>query len=282
MQSASSADPPLLLGADDRSAVEICHAQGAAPVLLTCDHASNAIPRALGGLGLPPAALSQHIAWDIGAAAVTRLLAQTLDASALLTGYSRLVIDCNRDPGAPTSIPPVSDGVAVPGNRGLAEPARAARRAACFTPYHTAIAARLDALLAAGTPPALISIHSFTPAMAGVARPWHIGILWDEDGRIPEPLLAALRADPAITVGDNQPYSAREPAGYTVRHHAVRRGLPHVAIELRQDLVADGEGAGSWATRLAAAFRPILAQREIYRVAPAPVGPGNRPPASPH
>ena len=252
------------------------------PVLLTCDHASNAIPRALGDLGLPPAARRQHVAWDIGAAAVTRLLAEALDAPALLTGYSRLVIDCNRDPGDPTSIPAVSDGVAVPGNRRLTEAARAARRDACFAPYHTAIAARLDALMAAGRPPALLSIHSFTPVMAGVARPWHIGILWDKDGRIPQPLLAVLRADPAITVGDNQPYSAREPAGYTVRHHAVQRGLPHVAIELRQDLVADDEGARSWAARLAAALRPILARREIYRVEPATAAPGNRRPASPH
>ena len=251
-------------------------------MLLTCDHASNAIPRALDGLGLPPAALSQHIAWDIGAAAVTRRLAEALDAPALLTGYSRLVIDCNRDPGDPTSMPAVSDGVAVPGNRDLSKAARALRRAACFDPYHAAIAARLDALLAAGTVPALLSIHSFTPVMAGVPRPWHIGILWDKDGRMPQPLLAALRADPAITVGDNQPYSAREPAGYTVRQHAVQRGLPHVAIELRQDLVAGDEGARAWAARLATALRPILARREIYRVEPATAGPGNRRPASPH
>ena len=281
MRIASSENAPPLLGPGDPSPVEICHAQGAASVLLTCDHASNAIPRALDGLGLPPAARRQHIAWDIGAAAVTRLLAQALGAPALLTGYSRLVIDCNRDPADATSIPAVSDGVAVPGNRDLAEAARATRRAACFTPYHTAIAARLDALLAAGRPPALLSIHSFTPVMAGVARPWHIGILWDKDGRIPQPLLAALRADPAITVGDNQPYSAREPAGYTVRHHAVQRGLPHVAIELRQDLIAGDEGARAWAARLAAAFRPILARRDLYRVEPAAT-PGNHPPASPH
>jgi predicted N-formylglutamate amidohydrolase len=118
--------------------------------------------------------------------------------------------------------------------------------------------------------------------MAGMARPWHVGMLWDKDKRIPQPLLAALRADPGITVGDNQPYSAREPAGYTVRHHAVQRGLPHVAIELRQDLVADDAGVRSWAARLAGALAPILARREIYRVEPAAAAPGNRPPASPH
>ncbi|HKW55421.1 MAG TPA: N-formylglutamate amidohydrolase, partial [Stellaceae bacterium] len=153
---------------------------------------------------------------------------------------------------------------------------------ACFAPYHAAIAARLDALLAVGTPPALLSIHSFTPVMGGVARPWHVGILWDRDVRIPLPLLAALGADKGITVGDNQPYSAREPAGYTMRHHAVARGLPHVAIELRQDLVASDDGARSWAARLAAALRPILARRDIYRVESAAAASGNRHRASPH
>lgn len=255
-----------LLAPDDPAPLELCHGAGRAPVLLTCDHASNAVPRALGGLGLAPAALAEHIGWDIGAAAVTRLLAPALDAPALLAGYSRLVVDCNREPGDPTSIPESSDGIAVPGNRQLSLAARAARRAACFEPYHAAIAARLSAQLDVGTAPALLSIHSFTPVMQGVARPWHVGILWDRDARIPVPLLAALRADPAIVVGDNAPYSAREPAGYTVRHHAAARGLPHVAIELRQDLVAGAAGAQSWAARLAAALRPILARRAIYRV----------------
>ncbi len=259
--------PSPLLGPDDPAPVELCHAAGAAPVLLTCDHASPVIPRALAGLGLAPDLVRQHIGWDIGAAAVTRLLAPALDAPALLSGYSRLVVDCNRDPEDPTSIPAASDGVAVPGNRDLSPEQRAARIDACFRPYHAAIAARLDALLAADRVPALISIHSFTPVMNGFARPWHVGILWDKDPRIPVPLLAALRADATLVVGDNQPYSAREPAGYTVRHHAVARGLPHVAIELRQDLIADAAGAAAWAARLAAALAPILARRDIYRLA---------------
>jgi predicted N-formylglutamate amidohydrolase len=282
MPSASPAPSRPLLGPGDPPAVELCHDGGAAPVVLTCDHASAAVPRALDGLGLPPAALAQHIAWDIGAAAVTRLLAHALDAPALLSGYSRLVIDCNRDPGDPTSIPPVSDGVAVPGNRDVADAARAARRAACFAPYHAAIALRVDRLLAAGTPPALLSIHSFTRVMAGVARPWHVGVLWDQDARIAVPLLAALRGDPAIVVGDNEPYSARAPAGYTMRQHAVARGLAHVAIELRQDLIADAAGARSWAERLTVALGPILARRDIYGVEPAAPAPGKSRPASPH
>jgi predicted N-formylglutamate amidohydrolase len=191
---------------------------------------------------------------------VTRRLAHGLDARAVLAGYSRLVIDCNRDLQDPSSIPTASDGVPVPGNRELSPAARAARIDCCFVPYHTAIAVRLDAMLAAGAVPALLSIHSFTPVMNGEARPWHVGVLWDDDPRIAVPLLAALSADPALVVGDNQPYSAREPAGYTMRHHALRRGIPHVALELRQDVVAAAAGAEAWATRLAAALKPILVE----------------------
>jgi predicted N-formylglutamate amidohydrolase len=256
-----------LLGPEDPLPVELCHGRGQAPVLLTCDHASAAIPRALGDLGVPPGAVGGHIGWDIGAAAVTRLLAEALDAPALLSAYSRLVVDCNRDPDDPSSMPETSDGIAVPANRGLAAEARSARLAACFAPYHEAIAARLDAFLAADTVPVVLSIHSFTPVMGGVARPWHVGVLWDKDPRIPLPLLAALRADPAIIVGDNQPYSAREPAGFTIRHHAVARGLPHVALELRQDLVATAAGAAAWVARLAGALWPILARRELRDIA---------------
>jgi predicted N-formylglutamate amidohydrolase len=247
-----------LLGETDPPAVEHCHEQGATPVLLTCDHASRAVPRALGNLGLDAAALARHIGWDIGAAAVTRLLAQLLDAPALLCGYSRLVIDCNRDPADPSAIPAVSDGTPIPGNAALTPEARLARRTAIFDPYHAAIASRLDACRRRGIAPALISIHSFTPEMNGMARPWHVGVLWDRDGRVAMPLLDALRAEPGLVVGDNEPYSAREPVGYTQRHHAFGAGLPHVAIELRQDLVGEGRGAASWAERLARLLRPIL------------------------
>jgi predicted N-formylglutamate amidohydrolase len=261
-----------LLAETDPPPVESCHEKGAAPVLLTCDHASRAIPRALDSLGLDDAALARHIGWDIGAAAVTRRLAPLLDAPALLCGYSRLVIDCNRDPDDPSSIPGASDGVAIPGNANLAPTARAARRAAIFHPYHAEITRRLAAHRQRGVAPALISIHSFTPEMRGFRRPWHVGILWDEDGRIALPLLAALRREPGLVVGDNEPYSAREPVGYTQRHHAFSSGLPHVAIELRQDLVADDEGAGEWAERLGRTLRPILTQDALY-VAIAPPKP---------
>jgi len=251
--------------ADDPPPVQHWREEGAAPVLLTCDHASNLVPRALGGLGLGEAEMRQHIAWDIGAANVTRRLAARLDAPAILAGFSRLVIDCNRDPDDRSSIPETSDGVPIPGNRGLSPAARAARRTEIFAPYHAAVARAIETRHERGTAPALVSIHSFTPVMAGRARPWHVGVLWDSDARIPGPLLAALRADPALVVGDNEPYSAREPQGYTVRHHAVARGLPHVAIELRQDLVADEAGAARWADILAAALAPILARADLYR-----------------
>jgi predicted N-formylglutamate amidohydrolase len=244
-----------LLGPTDPPPFEAIHPEGSAPVLLVCDHASNRVPRALGGLGLPPARLGEHIGWDIGAAAVTRRLAPMLDAPAVLCGYSRLVIDCNRNLDDPSSIPEESDGVAIPGNRALPPSDRAARRSEIWQPYHAAIAA---ALKSRGSAPALLSIHSFTPVMQGFIRPWHVGILWDDDPRIAGPLLAALGDEAELCVGDNLPYSARDPVGYTVEHHAQSRGLPHVAIELRQDLVADESGARQWAERLARVLASIL------------------------
>ncbi len=254
-----------LLAAGEPDPVEV-HVAPASRVILTCDHASNRVPRSLAGLGLSKDVLARHIGWDIGAAAVTRRLAPRLDASAVLSGYSRLVIDCNRDPDDPSSIPTRSDDVAVPGNRDLAAAARAARRTTIFEPYHAAIARLIDAALARGTAPALISVHSFTPSLGGRARPWHVGVLWDGDGRIAAPLLAALRSDATLVVGDNEPYSARHPAGYTVRHHALARGLPHVAIEIRQDEIGDDSGAAAWAERLAGALTPILADAALYRL----------------
>jgi predicted N-formylglutamate amidohydrolase len=160
----------------------------------------------------------------------------------------------------------VSDGIAVPGNEGLSVGDRARRTEALFLPYHRAIARRLDTFLAAGTVPALVSIHSFTPVMNGAPRPWHVGILWDRDPRIALPLLEALRREPGLVVGDNEPYSAREPVGYTMREHGVARGFPHAAIELRQDLVGNGAGAMVWAERLALALGPIVAASDIHRV----------------
>ncbi|HTS91558.1 MAG TPA: N-formylglutamate amidohydrolase [Stellaceae bacterium] len=255
-----------LLTPSDPPPVEHVDGEGRTPVLLTCDHASRAVPRALHNLGLDKEQLSLHIAWDIGAAAVTRDLATRLDAPALLAGYSRLVIDCNRNLDDPTSIPPVSDGIEVPGNRDLAPEQRRARVEALFRPYHAAIEAALDRFAARGVHPAVLSVHSFTPVMNGFNRPWHIGILWDKDPRIPVPFMAALRREKGLVVGDNEPYSAREPAGHSVRTHAVARGLPHVAVEIRQDLIAEAAGQREWADRLHRYLVPILEDPGLYRV----------------
>jgi predicted N-formylglutamate amidohydrolase len=264
---ASSPTVPLL-GADDAPPFEIVNPGGGAKLLLICDHASRVIPRALGSLGLEESLLMRHIGWDIGAAGVTRRLAALLDCPAVLCGYSRLVIDCNRGLGDATSIPEVSDGIAVPGNAGLTPAARVARVDGIFRPYHAAIAGQLAAFAARGVVPVFFSVHSFTPVMNGFARPWHVGILWDKDPRLPVPLIAELAAaDPRRVVGDNEPYSEREePTGYSVRTHAVPAGLPHAGVEIRQDLIDTEAGIVEWADALAAALRPILARPGLNRV----------------
>jgi predicted N-formylglutamate amidohydrolase len=255
-----------LLTAADPPPVEHVNTEGKAPVLVTCDHASRHVPKSLRNLGLDTESLKLHIGWDIGAADVSRGLARRLDAPALLAGYSRLVIDCNRDLDDPTSMPAVSDGVPVPGNRNLGPAAKAQRVEALFKPYHGAVEAALDRFAQRGVHPAVLSIHSFTPFMNGFARPWHIGILWDKDPRMAVPMLAALRREAGLVVGDNEPYSAREPAGYTVRTHAEKRGLPHLNVEIRQDLIETDAGTAEWADRLVRVLTPILEDPALYHV----------------
>jgi predicted N-formylglutamate amidohydrolase len=234
-----------------------------AGALIVCDHASNAIPPGLGALGLPRAALEGHIAYDIGAAEVTRALAAELGAPAVLSTYSRLVIDPNRGVDDPTLVMRYSDGAIVPGNA-YADSAEIARRRARFwAPYREEIAARVDAMIAVGEPPAVISIHSFTPVWRGVARRWKIGILWDRDQRIPKPLIKGLLAEPDLRsdeIGDNEPYDGAL-AGDTIDTIATLRGLANALIEIRQDLIAERKNALSWAARIAHLLRPILADR---------------------
>jgi predicted N-formylglutamate amidohydrolase len=256
---------PDFLTAADPPPFEQVNPAGKAPVLITCDHASRRVPNSLHNLGLDEASLRLHIGWDIGAAEVSRHLARGLDAPGVLAGYSRLVVDCNRDLDDPTSMPAVSDGVPVPGNRNLSSAARTRRIDALFRPYHRAIEAALDGFAQRGVHPAVLSIHSFTPVMNGFKRPWHIGILWDKDPRMALPMLAALRREHGLVVGDNEPYSAREPAGYTVRTHAEKRGLPHLNVELRQDLIATEAGAAQWADRLLRVLTPILEDPALYQ-----------------
>jgi predicted N-formylglutamate amidohydrolase len=223
------------------------------------------VPKSLGTLGLDEAELMRHIGWDIGAAEVARLLAEAIGAAAVLSGYSRLVADCNRRIDDPSCMPEESDGTKVPGNRGLSPEARAVRAAEIHEPYHAVIAERLAQFAARGIAPAIVSVHSFTPIMNGAKRPWHVGVLWGEDPRIAQPLIAHLGADPALVIGDNEPYSAREPIGLSMVRHAVPAGLPHVLLEIRQDLIDTRDGAQLWAARLADALRPILAEATLYR-----------------
>lgn len=248
-----------LLTAEDPPPFTWHNAQGPRALLVNCDHASNVVPRRLRDLGLSADQRQGHIAWDPGAGAVARLLATALGAPAILAGYSRLVIDCNRAPDDPTAIPLISDAVVVPGNRDLDDETIVARRLACHDPYHAEIARWLDVATAAHAQVAMFSVHSFTPSLRdGDSRPWDTGVLWTDDPRIPVPLMAALRRIPGVSVGDNEPYSAHDKFGFTIETHAEPRGLPNGLVEIRQDHLADEQGVHLWAGRLAEALDPIL------------------------
>ena len=239
------------------AAYELVNEAGSRPLLLVCDHASNTMPSDFGNLGLDHADLSRHIAWDIGAAEVTRDLARRLNAPAILSRFSRLLIDPNRSFDDPTLIPQISDGVVIPGNRDLSEPQRTERIQRFHRPYHDAVSALIDRLLERQSSLDIISVHSFTPIIKGYERPWEIGILWNRDPRLPEPMIAHLRAL-GLTVGDNEPYSGRDGHGYTQHRHADDRGLANALVELRQDLVDTHHGALAWAERLAKVLEEIL------------------------
>ncbi len=243
--------PDSLLAADEPAPVTAYNAGGPSPFLLVADHAGHAMPRALGRLGITEAELERHIAWDIGVAGLGRLLADALDATLIQQNYSRLVIDCNRPPGSATSIPGVSELTPVPGNVALSEASKAARARAIFWPYHDRIEAELDQRRQAGRPTALIALHSFTPTFKGVARPWHAAVLYHRDPRFPRRLLALLKEDKGLIVGDNEPYSVSDETDYTIPVHGERRGLPHALVEIRQDLIADDNGQRAWAELLA-------------------------------
>lgn len=230
----------------------------ASGVLVLCDHATNAIPPEYGALGMPPAQLERHIGYDIGAAMVTRRLAARLHAPALLSDFSRLLIDPNRGLDDPTLVMRLSDGAIVPGNAHVDDDEIARRIARFYRPYDLAIGAAIDAALAAGIPPVIVSIHSFTPVWRSWPRPWEVAILWDADPRLPEPLVAALRALGDLTVGDNEPYDGAL-AGDVIFRHATARGLANVLIEVRQDLIADERGAEAWGDRLAGVIAPLVA-----------------------
>jgi predicted N-formylglutamate amidohydrolase len=246
-------------------AVEAVNEAGRSAILLTCDHASNLIPDSYGGLGLGPDDLARHIAWDIGAAAVARRLARRLDAALFLSGYSRLLIDCNRPPGSPGSVVGLSEATAIPGNRGLDAAERARREERFFRPYHGRIAAHLDERRAAGRPTVLISMHSFTPRYLGEDRPWHAGVLFDRAAGLGHRLVAILRRRPELVIGENQPYQITRDGDYTVPVHGDDRGIPALLLELRQDLIADEAGAERWAALLAPALVEAAGQEATAR-----------------
>ena len=257
-----------LIGSGEPGPVRILNENGSARLLLVGDHVSNRIPASLDRLGLENSVLQEHVAYDIGTRKLITHLSQHLDAPAVLAGYSRLVVDLNRGLTDPTVIPEVSDGIPIPGNRGLSREDRAQRIHCFYTPYRLAVDDMLYRMRERGIVPAFISIHSFTPQLADRKhRPWQIGLMWDKDPRIPVPLLKRLRAHPQnIVVGDNEPYSGKHAADYTIDHHAEAAGLPHVSIETRQDLVDTEEGAEHWASILHDSLREILADPDLYRL----------------
>lgn len=234
-------------------------------VLFLCDHASNALPPEYGTLGLPEPEFARHIAYDIGAGDVTRALAAQFGAPAVLTRFSRLLIDANRGGDDPTLVMRLSDGSLIPGNARADAAEIERRRQRFWAAYRDAVRQRIDAMLAKGPPPAIVSIHSFTPVWRGAARPWQVGLLWDNDGRMAEALLAELKADGHDPVGDNEPYDGAL-VGDTMYEHGTSRGLAHVLIELRQDAIETAEGARDWAARLARPLARTLARPDMHRI----------------
>ena len=238
----ASSDPPPFL---------VIQGNVGSPFFLTCDHAGRVLPSELGDLGLSATDFERHIAWDIGAGAVAELLGRALDAFVILQTYSRLAIDCNRPLDSATSIAEVSEATVIPGNRAVSAADAARRAEAIFHPYHRRIESELDRREAAGVTTVYVAVHSFTPRFLEVDRAWHAGILYGRDSRLARPLLALLRREPGLVVGDNEPYSVSDSTDYGVVQHAERRGLLHVELEIRQDLIGHEAGQREWAERLA-------------------------------
>ena len=246
----------VLLAPDEPPPFELANPTGTSAIVLVCDHASNRVTRSLGNLGLGREQMVSHIAWDPGAAAVARGLCAQLDAQLILGSWSRLVIDLNRPLVSRESIPEESDEVRIPGNLGLSAAECARRVSALFQPYHRAIAAVLEERGARRT--MLLSIHSFTPALDGQKRPWHVGVASGADRRLVEPLIGALRRHRNLCVGDNQPYDVDHAVDYTLPAHGEGRDLPHAMIEIRQDQIGSAAGIDAWVARLAESIAASL------------------------
>jgi predicted N-formylglutamate amidohydrolase len=246
--------PPALLAADEPCAFQEFQIEGASDFLIVADHAGARIPHALSNLGLPDSELRRHIAWDIGALGVGRGVARALDAPLLSQAYSRLVIDCNRDPNVPTSIPRISELREIPGNINLSAAEIAARRAEIFDPYHRRIRGLIDDRLAAGRRVFLVAQHTMTDIYKGVRRQMHAAVLYNRDRRFAGLVLDMLRRERDLVVADNEPYFVSDETDYTIPHHGEARCLPHVEIEVRQDLVSDEAGQAKWAALIARAL----------------------------
>jgi predicted N-formylglutamate amidohydrolase len=251
---------------DETPDIEIFNPEGRNPVLILSDHSGRRIPKHLDDLGLSEDERSRHIAYDIGTTEMTRRLAKQLDASAVLNHISRLVIDPNRLPHTPTSIPEISDGTVIPGNRNLSKEEIDRRIRFSFLPYHRAISQQLARLRRGGAVPAVIAMHSFTPAMQKEWRPWEAAVLWSaEDNRLAMPVLEGLRGYSEFCIGANQPYSGDHPDGYSLQFHALRTGFPNVAFEVRQDQISTQNEAEAWADRLHKVLQPALSDPTLYR-----------------
>lgn len=246
-----------LLAVDERPAVEVVNPDGQGDVIFTCEHASNAIPAALGGLGLSTDALASHIAWDLGALGVAKSLAETFDAPLVASRVSRLVHDCNRDPEALDAIVEHGDGQPISGNRGLDAMARATREMVVHAPFHAAVAVALGRRLSGGRPPALVMVHSFTPTYLGEERQTELGLLHDQDSRLADALLA--QAPGALQLARNQPYGPDDGVTYTLKRHALPLGLLNVMLEVRNDLLTDANGQARVVAILAEQLREALA-----------------------
>jgi predicted N-formylglutamate amidohydrolase len=255
VQDSNAPRAAALLAADEPPPFFELARHGVSPFVIVVDHASPRIPRGLQDLGLPAAELKRHIAWDIGALAVARRVAVTLDAPLIAQNYSRLVIDCNRDPEVASSIPLLSESTVIPGNADLDDAQRTARRREIFEPYHNRIRELLDARAALGRATILVAQHTMTDIYDGVRREMHAAILYNRDRRFAGLMLERLRRDGALRIADNEPYFVSDATDYTVPRHGEARGLPHVEIELRQDLVSNEAGQAEWAERISRALQ---------------------------
>lgn len=232
-------------------------------LILVCDHATNIIPPQYQNLGLSDDQLSRHIAYDIGVDGVTRQLSELLNVPAVLSRYSRLLIDPNRGRDDPTMVMRISDGAVIPGNARITQDEIDHRVRTYYEPYNAAVAGAIEHSLGLGVVPALLSIHSFTPSWRGKPRPWHAGVLWDRDARFPLSFLEALNAQGDLVVGSNEPYSG-ELQGDMMNRHGTQRGIAHALLEIRQDLIADDTGIREWAERLAGIMPPLVADENMH------------------